>query len=111
MNNAKDLGYVHARELVGRDMLILGLRPLGQSHPHFRCAVDARLPNGQRLHFPAGVVVEQQVQGAPVLPVWARLTLKEGSFHSYYLLRLAETIKVKRATKKRIHDKSIAQKE
>jgi hypothetical protein len=96
-----DLGYVHARKLIGRSLLLLGLRPLGQPHPYFRCAVDARLPNGQRLHFPAGKVVEQQVQETPVLPVWARLKWQEGSAHSYYKLLLAQTIDWQRAKRRR----------
>jgi hypothetical protein len=91
-----DLGYVHPRELVGRSLLVLGLIPLGQPHPYFQCAVDARLPNGQRLHFPAGKVVEQQVRETPVLPVWARLLWQKGSNHPYYKLELAETIEVRK---------------
>jgi hypothetical protein len=98
---AADLGYVHARELVGRSLLVLGLRPLGQPHPYFRCAVDARLPTGQRLHFPAGKVVEQQIRETPVLPVWTRLLWQEGYPHSYYLLELAQTIDWKRIKSKR----------
>ncbi len=101
MNKAADLGYVQAAKLIGRDVLVLGLIPLGQPHPYFQWAVDARLSNGQRLHFPAGVVVEQQVRESPVLPVWARLTWAKGSVYCYYKLLLAQTIEVRRAKRKR----------
>jgi hypothetical protein len=53
------------------------------------------------LHFPAGVVVEQQVRETLVLPVWARLTWKEGGEHPYYLLQLGQTIELRRAKPKR----------
>jgi len=106
----KDLGYVHASKLVGRSLLLLGLRPLGQPHPYFQCAVDARLRNGQRLHFPAGKVVEQQIRETPVLPVWGKLTWQEGSAHSYYKLLLAQTIDWQRTKPKRAKSKVANQK-
>jgi hypothetical protein len=91
-----DLGYVHASKLVGQVMLVIGLEPAQDDYPYARFIVRTRLQNGSRLHFHAGVVVEQQIKETP-LPIWARLLWREGIKHPYYILELARTISVERA--------------
>jgi hypothetical protein len=107
----KDLGYIHASKLVGRDILLLGFVSLGQPHPYFKWAVAARLSNGQQLHFPAGVVVEDQIRNAPVLPVWAKLIWAKGTKHPYYKLLLAQIIDWKRAKPKRTKSEAVIHKD
>src|SRR5262249_6843963 len=85
-----DLGFIPAKELIGRTILILGISSWWDHYN--RRMVSARFDDGRSFYFPAGIAVEQQLLNKQVsFPVWVRITWQEGE-RGFYLLKVADTI-------------------
>lgn len=85
-----NLGFVPAKELIDKTILILGVSKWGDIYA--RRMVSARFADGRSFYFPAGVVVEQQLSDPGLaFPVWAKLTWNQGQY-GFYALALADTV-------------------
>jgi hypothetical protein len=86
-----------AHGLIGDLLLIVGYHPGAYSDMR----VHARLKRNRKTSyvcFKAGVVIQQQLEQQRFFPVWARLRLREGKAHPYYILDLACTTEIKGGT-------------
>jgi hypothetical protein len=82
---------IPARDLVGHEILIISTVTVdGKFAAAFR-----KTNGGELFWFYPGLVVTEQLQNTR-LPVWAKMTMRDGRKHSYYMLTLAETTGVER---------------